>query len=59
MDEAALALFRNDNVGLSSTHYLLRDFTALENALIPVRGEQTVRGVRRDPRERYARHGPA
>lgn len=44
MDEAALALFRNDNVGfIFQHHYLLRDFTALENALIPVRmAKQTV-----------------
>ncbi len=38
MDESELALFRNDNVGfIFQHHYLLRDFTALENVLIPVR----------------------
>lgn len=38
LDERALAVFRNRNVGfIFQHHYLLDDFTAIENVLVPVR----------------------
>lgn len=38
LDERELALFRNKNVGfIFQHHYLLDDFTAIENILVPVR----------------------
>jgi ABC-type lipoprotein export system ATPase subunit len=38
MDETSLSVFRNRNVGfIFQHHYLLEDFTAIENLLIPLR----------------------
>lgn len=52
LDDEALAAMRNQYVGfVFQFHHLLRDFTALENVMIP----QLVAGVGRGPAERRAR----